>query len=68
MKLGKDLDSEEFEELYVVETHTAGFQDYLNSRRQRSDKFFTHPPPKVLDICQVPIATRAEKRGTELSQ
>jgi len=47
--------------IYVMDTGSEGFGDYMRSRRNRNDDFFHHKPPKVLDVCQVPIGTRLEK-------
>jgi hypothetical protein len=33
----------------------------LKDRRNRKNKFFHHQPPKVLDVCQVPVPVRLEK-------
>jgi hypothetical protein len=45
----------------VADTNSAGFKKLLKERRNRKQKFFHHKPPKVLDICQVPIPVRSEK-------
>jgi peptidylprolyl isomerase len=61
MQLASSLDESERLDVYVADTNTNGFRAMLKKRRNRSDKFFHHKPPKVLDICQVPIPSRLEK-------
>jgi len=62
MRMGDALAEEEQLPVLVMDTNSAGFKAYMDSRRNRSDDFFHNQPPKVLDVCQVPIATRIEKR------
>ena len=61
MQLASSLDEAQQLDVYVADTSSKGFKDMLKKRRKRSDKFFHHQPPKVLDICQVPIPSRLEK-------
>jgi len=61
MRLASSLTAEEQLDVYVADTNSKGFKDMLKERRNRSHKFFHHKPPRVLDICQVPIPTRLEK-------
>jgi peptidylprolyl isomerase len=61
MTLGSDIPAEERKEIYVMDTNGQGFIDYLAARRNRADDFFFHKPPKVLDVCQIPVTARMEK-------
>jgi hypothetical protein len=61
MRLASSLDADQRLDLYVADTNSAGFRKMLKDRRNRKQKFFHHKPPKVLDICQVPIPARLEK-------
>lgn len=56
MKLASDIPEEERQSAYVMDTTSEGFEDLLKDRRNRKQKFFHNKPPKVLDICQVPMA------------
>lgn len=56
--LGSDLPAAERAALQVQDTNGAEFQAVLQSRRVRGLPFFHHKPPEVLDVCQVPVATR----------
>jgi len=40
----------------VLDTADKSFRSYLDDRRNRKQKFFHNRPPKVLDVCQVPMA------------
>lgn len=61
MHMAPDLPAEERDAFYVMDTNSPGFRAYLEQRRERDDDFFLHTPPPVLDVCQVPVATRVEK-------
>ena len=61
LQLGKDLDENEEGIYYRMDTNSKGFIEMMESRRNRKDDFFHHKPPKVLDVCQVPVRTRIEK-------
>lgn len=61
MRLASSLDSDQRLDLYVADTNSAGFRKMLKDRRNRKQKFFHYKPPKVLDICQVPVPARLEK-------
>lgn len=63
VKLGSDLGAGEGAFYYVVDTNSEGFRKQLETRRNRDQKFFVHRPPKVLDVCQVPVASRREKNS-----
>ena len=65
MQLASSVDESERLDVYVADTNTKGFRDMLRKRRNRTDKFFHHKPPKVLDICQVPIPSRLEKTSVK---
>jgi peptidylprolyl isomerase len=61
MRMADDLAPEERNAFYVMDTNSKGFMEYMEERRERRGDFFHHQPPKVLDVCQVPVATRVEK-------
>lgn len=61
MRLASSLEENERLDIYVADTNSKGFKDRLKDRRNRKDKWFHHKPPKVLDVCQVPIPARLEK-------
>jgi peptidylprolyl isomerase len=56
--LGNTLPSAERPPLQVQDTQSSAFRAVLQSRRVRGLPFFHHKPPEVLDVCQVPVATR----------
>ena len=56
MKLASDIPKEERQSAFVMDTASEGFEDLLKDRRNRKQKFFHNKPPKVLDVCQVPMA------------
>ena len=62
MRLVSSLEPDERLDIWVADTNSKGFIDSLKKRRNRSNKFFHHKPPKVLDICQVPVPARLEKQ------
>ena len=64
MKLGSEMPPEEQLEIYVMDTNSAGFNEYMQARRNRDAGFFLRKPPRVLDVCQVPVASRVEKRSS----
>ena len=63
MRLASTLESEDQLDIWVADTNNVGFKKSLQERRNRKQKFFHHKPPKVLDICQVPVPVRLEKRS-----
>lgn len=62
MRLASSLEVREQLDIYVADTNSKGFKNLLKERRNRNQKFFHHKPPRVLDICQVPIPARLEKQ------
>jgi peptidylprolyl isomerase len=58
MRLAQDLTPEEQRSYYVMDTNSKGFRQLLDARRDRDEDFFVHKPPKVLDVCQVPVGSR----------
>ncbi len=63
MRLFEELAEHELADFYVMDTSSEGFLELLEARRNRSEAFFHQQPPAVLDVCQVPLTTRREKRG-----
>jgi len=47
--------------VYVMDTSNKAFKKLLKGRLNRKQKFFHNKPPKVLDVCQVPITGRITK-------
>jgi peptidylprolyl isomerase len=67
MTAGDAIPPGERQDYLVMDTTSLGFAELLSSRRERDHEFFHHKPPRVLDVCQVPVATRIEKPGTAAS-
>jgi peptidylprolyl isomerase len=63
MRPASSLEKEKQLDIWVADTNSKGFIRMLKERRNRSNKFFHHKPPKVLDICQVPVPARSEKQS-----
>lgn len=61
MRLASSLDEQQLLDIWVADTNSKGFRNMLKDRRNRKTKFFHHQPPKVLDVCQVPVPVRLEK-------
>jgi len=61
MRVFDQLEQEEKRDYYVMDTTSRGFRRMMEERRDRDQPFFIEKPPKVLDICQVPVGTRAER-------
>lgn len=61
MKLSSELPAEEQLKAYVMDTNSKAFDTLLDDRRKRKQKFFHHQPPRVLDVCQVPVGARLTK-------
>jgi len=58
MRLASDIPEDERLSAFVMDTTSRGFAKLLKDRKNRKQKFFHHKPPKVLDVCQVPMAGR----------
>jgi len=56
LKLAADIPAEDRLSAYVMDTSSKGFEQLLDQRRKRKQKFFYNKPPRVLDVCQVPLA------------
>lgn len=56
MRMATDIPQEDRLQAYVMMNESRGFEDMLDDRRTRKQKFFHHKPPRVLDVCQVPMA------------
>jgi len=63
MRLASSLEENDRLDVWLADTNSDGFKNMLKERRNRNNKFFHHKPPKVLDICQVPVPARLEKRS-----
>ena len=61
MRLASDIPKSERLAAFVTDTNSKNFEKNLNNRRNRKQKFFHFKPPRVLDVCQVPISGRVTK-------
>jgi peptidylprolyl isomerase len=61
MRLASSVEESERLDIWVADTNNKGFKELLKDRRNRNNRFFHHRPPKVLDVCQVPVPVRLEK-------
>lgn len=61
MKLSSEISDEDRLKIYVMDTSSKAFDKLLDDRRKRKQKFFHHKPPRVLDVCQVPVEIRQSK-------
>ena len=61
MRLVSSIEPDQRMDILVADTNSDGFKKILKDRRNRKEKFFHHKPPKVLDICRLPIPVRLEK-------
>jgi peptidylprolyl isomerase len=61
VRLASDIARDERLSAYVIDTNSKGFKSLLKGRRNRNQKFFHHRPPRVLDICQVPLGSLVTK-------
>lgn len=66
MRLGTKVEEPLRKAVYVMDTGSKGFSEFMAARRDRKDAFFHHHPPEVLDVCQVPVGTRVEKPNTPI--
>ena len=64
MQLAADRDAADQELFYVMDTSSTAFGELLTARRNRTGGFFQRKPPGVLDVCQVPVWSRAEKSNS----
>jgi len=61
LRMAQDVPEEDRLQAYVMMNESKGFADMLDDRRKRKQKFFHHKPPRVLDVCQVPMAGRVTR-------
>ena len=61
MTMAADIPEDDRLKAYVMDTSNKAFRKYLEDRRNRKARFFHHKPPKVLDICQVPVGGRVTR-------
>jgi len=61
MQLASEIPKNERLSAFVMDTNNKGFEKILINRRNRKQAFFHHKPPKVLDVCQVPMVGRITK-------
>lgn len=58
MTLASDIPEAERLTALVPDTADSSFSKMLKDRRDRKAGFFHHKPPRVLDVCQVPVSGR----------
>jgi peptidylprolyl isomerase len=58
MTMAGDLPESERPRALVPDTADRSFSKLLKDRRDRREAFFHHQPPRVLDVCQVPVSGR----------
>ena len=56
--MASDIPDSERLRALVPDTTDKSFGKLLKDRRDRKNKFFHHRPPRVLDVCQVPVSGR----------
>jgi peptidylprolyl isomerase len=61
IKFLSDIPEDQRLSTYVMDTNSDGFEDLLKDRRKRKQRFFHNKPPRVLDVCQVPVTSRTTK-------
>jgi peptidylprolyl isomerase len=61
MKLASEIPKKERLSAFVIDTNSKEFEKTLKNRRNRKQAFFHNKPPKVLDVCQIPMAGRITK-------
>ena len=58
IRIAADLNQGDRPYIQVHDTNSDTFQETLDGRRQRTNEWFIHTPPEVLDVCQIPMAGR----------
>jgi peptidylprolyl isomerase len=58
IKMAGDIPESERLRALVPDTGDKSFRKLLEDRRNRKEDFFHHKPPRVLDVCQVPVGGR----------
>lgn len=58
MRLAADIPKAERLSAFVIDTGGTAFKALLESRRDRKQAFFHNTPPKVIDVCQVPVPVK----------
>lgn len=61
IRIGSGIPEEERLTVLVPDSADESFKDMLDDRRKRKQKFFHNRPPRVLDVCQVPVAGHATR-------
>jgi len=61
MRLGHQIPEPERLTALVPDTSHVSFQEVLDQRRDRRQPFFHKKPPRVLDVCQVPVGGRVTR-------
>ncbi len=61
LQLLSEIPEQDRLKVYVMDTSNKAFKKLLKGRLNRKQKFFHNKPPRVLDVCQVPIAGRITK-------
>lgn len=58
VRLMSDLPKLQQAKIEVEKTHGKSFKEKLDARRKREHAFFYKKPPPVLDVCQIPLASK----------
>lgn len=66
MRMASSVEKSKQLEIWIADTNDKSFVKMMENRRERKDQFFTHRPPRVLDICQVPVVARSEKPDAKI--
>ncbi|MEE4294622.1 MAG: peptidylprolyl isomerase [Xanthomonadales bacterium] len=61
IRMGHQVPETERLTALVPDTSHASFQEVLDQRRDRRQPFFHNKPPRVLDVCQVPVGGRVTR-------
>ncbi|MEJ8568102.1 peptidylprolyl isomerase [Elongatibacter sediminis] len=61
MRLGSEMPEAERLHVYVMDTSSKPFDRLVDDRRVRKHRFFVNKPPRVIDVCQVPLGARVTK-------
>ena len=61
LRTGSAIAEDSLLKAVVPDTGDKSFTSMLDDRRKRKQKFFHNAPPRVLDVCQVPVSGRVTR-------
>lgn len=61
LRLASEAPEGERLRVLVMDTSSRPFRQMVEERRVRRHKFFRHEPPRVIDVCQVPMGARVTR-------